>query len=125
MTIFGAGINPPDFVGINYELSKNVCSDTEEDRRRSDLVEDAKDKWNEYRVRRLDFINKRVCQKSESKHTSAMSVKHWLSTIEYLRNKKKPLPLEPQLSDFYHTSLGEKNGELLFVAVGTGLRAYL
>ena len=33
----------------------------------------------------------------------------------------KPLPPEPELSDFYHPSEAQKNGELLFVVVGTGI----
>ena len=36
----------------------------------------------------------------------------------------KPLPPEPQLSDFYHLSEAQKSGELLFVAVGTGIATY-
>ena len=36
----------------------------------------------------------------------------------------KPLPPEPKLSDFYHPSESQKNGELLFVAVGTGIVTY-
>ena len=34
------------------------------------------------------------------------------------------MPSEPQLSDFYHASEDQKNGELLFVAVGAGLAIY-
>ena len=33
----------------------------------------------------------------------------------------KPLPPEPQLSDFYHPSEAQKKDELLFVAMGTGI----
>ena len=36
----------------------------------------------------------------------------------------KPLPPEPELSDFYHPSETQKNAELLFVAVGTGIATY-
>ena len=50
-------------------------------------------------------------------------MKYCLSTIEYLQKKKKMKPLlpEPELSDFYHPSEVRKNGELLFVAVATGI----
>ena len=54
-------------------------------------------------------------------HTSTMLMKQCLSTIEYLQKQIKLLPPEPQLSDFYHPSETQKNGELLFVAVGTGI----
>ena len=49
------------------------------------------------------------------------------ATLEYYRvlaKKIKPLPPEPQLSDFYHPSEEQKNGELLFVAVGTGIATF-
>ena len=51
-------------------------------------------------------------------------MKQCLNTIEYLQKKKKPLPPEPELSDFYHPSEAQKNGELLFAAVGTGIATY-
>ena len=38
--------------------------------------------------------------------------------------KIKPLPPEPRLSDFYHPSESQKNGELLFVGVGIGIATY-
>ena len=52
-------------------------------------------------------------------------MKHSLSTIAYLQKKKKtPLPPELELSDFYHHSEVQKDGELLFVAVSTGIATY-
>ena len=47
--------------------------------------------------------------------------------LEYYRvfaKEIKPLPPEPQLSDFYHPSEAQKNGDLLFVAVGAGIVTY-
>ena len=47
--------------------------------------------------------------------------------LEYYRvfaKQIKPMAPEPQLSDFYHPSEAQKNGELLFVAVGTGIATY-
>ena len=46
--------------------------------------------------------------------------------LEYYRvftKQIKPLPPEPELSDFYHPSENQKNGELLFVVVGAGVVA--
>ena len=53
-------------------------------------------------------------------------MKRCLSTIVHLPKTKeiKPLPPEPELSDFFHPSENQKNGELLFVAVGTGVAAF-
>ena len=53
-----------------------------------------------------------------------MLMRQWLSTIVYLPKKIKPLPPDPELSDFCHASETQKNGELLFVAVGTGITTY-
>ena len=47
--------------------------------------------------------------------------------LEYYRvfaKKLKPLPPEPELSDFYHPSETQKNGELLFVAMVTGITTH-
>ena len=47
--------------------------------------------------------------------------------LEYYRvfaKQIKPLLPEPKLSDFYHPSECQKNGELLFVTVGTGTATY-
>ena len=47
--------------------------------------------------------------------------------LEYYRifpKQIKPLPSEPELSDFYHPSENQKNGEILFVVVVTGIATY-
>ena len=47
--------------------------------------------------------------------------------LEYYRvfaKQIKPLPPEPELSDFYHPSEAQKNGVLLFVVVATGIATY-
>ena len=36
----------------------------------------------------------------------------------------KPLPPDPELSDFYHPSENQTNSELLFVVVSTGIATY-
>ena len=51
-------------------------------------------------------------------------MRQFLNTIEYLQKKIKPLLAEPKLSDFYHPLEAQKSGELLFVAVGTGIATY-
>ena len=47
--------------------------------------------------------------------------------LEYYRvfaKQIKPLPPEPQLSDFYRPSEAQKNRKLLFVTTGTGITTY-
>ena len=63
-------------------------------------------------------------KKMRQGHISTMLMKQCLSTIEYFQKKIKPLPPELQLSDFYHPAEAQKNGELLFVEVGTGIATY-
>ena len=47
--------------------------------------------------------------------------------LEYYRvfaKQIKPLQSEPELLDFYHPSEAQKNGELLFFVVDTGIATY-
>ena len=70
-------------------------------------------------MKRLDFINKRLREKNEAKA--------YINNVEYYRvfgKKIKPLPPEPQISDFYHPSETHKKDELLFITVGTGIATY-
>ena len=75
-------------------------------------------------MKRHDFINRRLLEKNEAK-TYFNNVDE--AMLEYYRvfaKQIKPLPPEPQLSDFHHPSEAQKNGELLFAAVGTGFVTY-
>ena len=48
--------------------------------------------------------------------------------LEYYRVfgvKLKPLPPEPQLSDYYNASDQQKSGKLLFVIAGTAISSYI
>ena len=71
MTIFGAGINALAFVGTNYVFSKSGSGDAEAERKRYHLAEEkllkTKDRWNKYRIKRIDFINQKLHQRNETK----------------------------------------------------------
>ena len=75
-------------------------------------------------MKRLDFIDKRLREKNEARaYINNVDV----TMLEYYRvfaKQIKPLSPEPQLLDFYHPSEVQKNVELLFVAVGTGIAIY-
>ena len=76
-------------------------------------------------MKRLDFINKRLREKKYKARAYINNVDEEM--VEYYRvfaKQIKSLPPEPQLSDFYHPSEVQKSGELLFVAVGTGIATY-
>ena len=76
-------------------------------------------------MKRLDLINKRLRERNVVK----VYIKNFdEAMLEYYRvfaKKIKPLPPDPELSDFYPPSEVQKNGELLFVAVGTGIVTYV
>ena len=121
-TVGGAVVNALAFSGNNFFFSRLTDHGAEE-RKRHDLalekLQRARDEWNRNRMKRLDFMNKRLREKNETKT--------YINNVEYYRvfaKKTKPLPREPELSDFYHPSENQKNGELLFVAVGRGIATY-
>ena len=115
------------FSGTNFVFSR-LTDHGEEERKRHDLalegLQKARDKWNEDRIKRLDFINRRLLEKNEAR-TLINNVDE--AILEYYRvfaKQIKSLPPEPKLSDFYHRSEIQKNEKLLFVAVGTSIGPY-
>ena len=128
-TIGGVVVNATAaFGGCNLAFSMLRDHGAEEECKRHDLKEEelqkARGEWNEDQMKRLDFINTRLREKNEAR-AYINSVDD--AILEYYRvfaKKIKPLPPEPQLSDFYHPSEAQKNGELLFVAVGIGIATY-
>ena len=75
-------------------------------------------------MKRLDFINKRLREKNEARAYINNVDEAMLEYYRAFPKEIKPLPPEPQLSDFYHPSESQKNSELLFFAVGTGIATY-
>ena len=120
--VSGAVVNA--FSGTNFVFSRLTGYGAKK-RKRHDLAEEklqrVKDKWNEDRMKRLDFINKRLREKNEAR-AYINNVDE--AMLEYYRVFTKPLPSEPELSDFYHPSKTHKNSELLFAVVATGIATY-
>ena len=75
-------------------------------------------------MKQLDFINKRLREKNEARAYINNVDEAILEYYRVFAKQIKPLPPELQLSDFYHPLGGQKNGEPVFVAVGTGLATY-
>ena len=117
-TLLGAGINAAAFGGVSLGFSM-LGNDGEKERKRHDLAEEqlqkARDQWNEDRMKRLDFINKRLREKNEARVYINNVDEAMLEYYRVLRKQIKPLPPEPQLSDFYHPSETQKNGELFLL----------
>ena len=120
-------MNALAFSSTNSVFSR-LTDHGEEERKRHDLalekLQRARDEWNKDRMKRLDFINKRLREKNEARVYIDNVDEAILEYYRVFAKQIKPLPPEPKLSDFYHPSKIQKNGELLFVAVGTGIATY-
>ena len=122
-----AAVNAAAFSNGNLALSMLKDHGPEEERKRHDLaikeLQRVRDEWNEYLMKQLDFINKRLPGTQAAKTYINSADEVILEYYQAFAKKIKPLPPEPQLSDFYHLSEAKKKekrkGELLFVAVGT------
>ena len=80
--------------------------------------------WNRDRMKGLDFMNKRLHEKNEARTYINNADEAMLGYYRVFAKQIKSLPPEHELSDFYYPSDNQKNGELLFVAVGTGIATY-
>ena len=123
-----AAINALAFSGTNYIFSK-FFDHGEAERKRHDIaLEDLqrdRDEWNQERLKRLDFISKRLRDKKEARDYIGNLDSTMLEYYRVFGVKLKPLPLEPQLSDYYNASDQQKSGELLFVIAGTAISSYI
>ena len=66
-------------------------------------------------MKRFDFMNKRLREKSEARAYINNVEEAMLEHYRVFRKTIKPLPPEPELSDIYHSSGPQKSDELLFV----------
>ena len=126
-TIGGAVVNALAFSGTNFIFSR-LTYHGEEERKRHDLalekLKRTRDESNEDRMKWLDFINKRLREQNKARAYIGNVDE---AIVEYNRvftKQIKPIPPEPELSDFYQPSETQKNGELLFIALGSGLATY-
>ena len=75
-------------------------------------------------MKRLDLVNKRLRETNEARAYIKNFDEAMLEYYRVFAKKVKSLSPDPELSDFYHPSEVQINGELLFVAVGTGTATY-
>ena len=126
-TIGGAVVNALAFSGTNFVFSRLTDHGAKEHKKHDlalEKLQRVRDKWNEDRMKRLDFINKRLREKNEARAYINNVDEAMLEYYRVFAKQIKPLPPEPELSDFYHPSENQKNGKLLFIAVGTGIATY-
>ena len=123
-----AAVNVLAFSGTNYIFSK-FSDHGEAERKRHDIALDDlqrdRDKWNQDRMEKLDFINKRLRDKKEARDYIGNLDSAMLEYYRVFGVKLKPLPPEPQLSDYYNASDQQKSCELLFVIAGTAISSYI
>ena len=125
--IGGAVVNALSFSGTNFVFSRLTDHGAEECKIHDlalEILQWARDEWNRDRMKRFDFINKRLREQNEAR-TYINNVDE--AMLEYYRvfaKQIKPLPPEPELSDFNHPSENQTNGELLFVVVRTDIAIY-
>ena len=128
-TIGGVVFNALAFSGTSFVFSR-LTDHVEEERKRHghDLAiekfQRARNEWNEDQMKRLDFMNKRLREKNEARAYINNVDEVMVGYYQVFAKQIKPLSPEPQLSDFYHPSETQKNSELSFVAVGTGIATY-
>ena len=111
LPITGAAVNALAFSGTNFVFNKLTDHDEEECKIRDLAVEQlqkARDKWNEDRMKRLDFINKRLREQNNARAYINDTNEAILEYYRIFAKKLKPLPPEPQLLDFYHPSEAQK-----------------
>ena len=126
-SVGGAVVNPLAFTQTNFVFSR-LTDHSAEGRKRHDLalekLQTARDKWNRDRMKRLDFMNKRLREKSEARTYINNVDEAILKYYRVFAKKIKPLPPEPEFSDFCHSLEDQKNCELLFIVLGTGIATY-
>ena len=103
--IFSFAFSAMVFGGANLAFSMLTDSGAKE-RKRHDLalekLQRARDKWNMDRMKRLDFINKRLREKNEAKAYINNVGDVMLEYYHVFAKKIKPSPSQPELSDFCH-----------------------
>ena len=107
----GAVVNALAFSGTNFIFSRLTDHGAEE-RKRHDLalekLQRARDEWNRDRIKRLDFINRKLREKNEAKAYINNVDETMLEYYCVFAKQIKPLSPDPGLSDFYHPSLFQK-----------------
>ena len=125
--IGGAVVNSVVSGGTNFIFSM-LTDHGAEKRKRHDLalkkLQRVRDEWNKDQMKRLDSINRRLREKNEAIAYINNVDEAMLEYYQVFAKQIRSSPPESQLSDFYHQSEDEENGELLFVAVGVGVGTY-
>ena len=133
MLIGGALVNAVAFSGSNYLFSMLRSSGVDAERKRHDKaveqLQSAQAEWSRRRTERLDWINEELRRQNHAVKTfrDVDEAMQEYALVFGASKKLDPLGPPPQLSDFYAPSSGQKDRELIFIALGmavTGVVAY-
>lgn len=131
MLVGGALVNALAFSGSSYLFSKLRSSEIDEERKRHDKaveqLQAAQAAWSRKRTERLDWLNDELRRQGHALKTFRDVDEAMRRYAEVTGHNVEPLEPEPQLSDFYHPSEGQRDREIAFIIlgmIGTGLIAY-
>ena len=107
LTIDGGVFIALAFSATNFVFSR-LTDPGEDERKKHDLaikgLQRTRDEWNEDRMKQLDFINKRLCDKNKARACINNVDQAMVEFYRVFTKQIKPLPPESQLSNFYHPS---------------------
>jgi hypothetical protein len=125
MMIGGAITNALAFSGSNYLFSKMGSGEIERHNKAMEALNKAQSDWNRKRIERLDFINKELQRRNHAlKDFDDVDIamhKYSVLTGKQLEN----MPPEPILAEYYNPSKNHNRGELLFIAIGMSVTAFI
>ena len=124
----GAVVNAVAFSATSFGFSQ--INNPEAERKRHNLameeLQRAKNLWNQKRLERLDYINKRLRQEKNAEqrfNELSVAMKQYRQAFG---EKLSELPPEPKLSDFYTPSEDQHNAELVFITISmVGLGTFI
>ena len=104
-TVGGAVVNALAFSSTNFVFSRLTDHGAEECGRHDlalEKLQRARDERNRDRMKRLDLIKKKLPERNEARAYIKNVDEAMLEYYRVFPKKIKPLPPEPELSDFYH-----------------------
>ena len=122
MLIGGALVNALAFSGSNYLFTILRSSDVDEERKRHDKavqqLQATQASMSRKQTERLDWINEELRRQGHAVKTFRDVDATMQEYVQVTGHNLDPLGPEPQLTDFYHPSDGQKDCEIAFVILG-------
>ena len=122
MIVGGALVNALAFSGSNYLFTVLRSSDVDEERKRHDKaveqLQAAQATRSRKRIERVDRINEELRRQGHAVQTFRDVDAAMREYTQVTGHNLGPLGPEPQLSDFYHQSVGQRDREIASGACG-------